>query len=117
MAKGNAQKGAPKQGAKKAQQQKGEKPAAAPKQGAKKVQQQQQVAKERAQQGAKKAQQDAGEEGRAQQGAKRAPSTDRYMCKTWFMKDRPSWPGWRLVRLELDLENSAVHETWARDEV
>ena len=89
MAKGA--KEAAKQGTKKAQRQKGAKPVAAPKQGAKKAQQQK-GAKEGAKQGAKKAQQDADKEPKAPTTAPTAPSTDRYMCKTWFMKDRPSWP-------------------------
>ena len=89
-------------------------------QGKKKAQQgQKQRTPKKAQQGQKKAApKTSTEKAPNTEAEKQTPVTEsRYMCKTWFMKDRPMWPGWRLARLEVDVENSAVHETWSRDEV
>ena len=42
--------------------------------------------------------------------SKRTPPEHSF--KTWYFSDRR---GWLLSRLEVDIQNKAVHETWIRD--
>ena len=42
--------------------------------------------------------------------SKRTPPEHSF--KTWYFKDRR---GWVLSRLEVDIQNKAIHETWMRD--